>query len=36
YKCNIYFSSILSLSTIGVLVSTLMVANISWIITNSI
>ncbi|MWX03772.1 sodium:proton antiporter, partial [Francisella tularensis] len=26
----------LSLSTIGVLVSTFMVANISWIITNSI
>ncbi|ADA78291.1 sodium:proton antiporter [Francisella tularensis] len=35
-KCKIYFSSILSLSTIGVLVSTFMVANISWIITNSI
>ncbi|ALK93442.1 hypothetical protein [Francisella tularensis] len=35
-KCKIYFISILSLSTIGVLVSTFMVANISWIITNSI
>ncbi|MBK2093442.1 cation:proton antiporter [Francisella philomiragia] len=35
-KCKSYFSSILSLSTIGVLVSTFMVANISWIIANSI